>query len=408
MKFSDLLNLAQKSLRANLLRSIFTSLGIIIGVSSVITMLSIGSAAKEEVTNLIDKFGSNNLILRAQTSSRGGVSMGSNSGNTLNLNDMQALKEELPAIIAIAPEVSLSTQILANNNNWLSSVTGSTNDYFLMGNWSFESGRAFEDEELSAGSRVAIIGKTVQKNLFEEVDPLGEMIRINKVPFTVIGLLEEKGGSAWRDLDDTIVVPLKAAKQRLVGKKFPGNKIRSMTIKVKNADLISQTEEDIDRVMRKQHKLSANANPDFVIRNFAQFLNARQESADVMSILLATVAAISLIVGGIGIMNIMLVTVTERTKEIGICMSIGAKKSDIMYQFLIESLLISLIGGVIGVLIGLGLIYGIGEYFNWKTNIDIGSMILAFSFSSIIGIVFGFYPARKAANLNPIDALRYE
>ena len=408
MKFSDLLNLAQKSLRANLLRSILTSLGIIIGVSSVITMLSIGSAAKEEVTNLIDKFGSNNLILRAQTSSRGGVSMGSNSGNTLNLNDMKALKEELPAIIAIAPEVSLSTQILANNNNWLSSVTGSTNDYFLMGNWSFESGRAFEDEELIAGSRVAIIGKTVQKNLFEEVDPLGEMIRINKVPFTVIGLLEEKGGSAWRDLDDTIVVPLKAAKQRLVGKKFPGNKIRSMTIKVKNADLISQTEEDIDRVMRKQHKLSANANPDFVIRNFAQFLNARQESADVMSILLATVAAISLIVGGIGIMNIMLVTVTERTKEIGICMSIGAKKSDIMYQFLIESLLISLIGGVIGVLIGLGLIYGIGEYFNWKTNIDIGSMILAFSFSSIIGIVFGFYPARKAANLNPIDALRYE
>jgi len=408
MKFSDLLNLAQKSLRANLLRSILTSLGIIIGVSSVITMLSIGSAAKEEVTNLIDKFGSNNLILRAQTSSRGGVSMGSNSGNTLNLNDMKALKEELPAIIAIAPEVSLSTQILANNNNWLSSITGSTNDYFLMGNWSFESGRAFEDEELIAGSRVAIIGKTVQKNLFEEVDPLGEMIRINKVPFTVIGLLEEKGGSAWRDLDDTIVVPLKAAKQRLVGKKFPGNKIRSMTIKVKNADLISQTEEDIDRVMRKQHKLSANANPDFVIRNFAQFLNARQESADVMSILLATVAAISLIVGGIGIMNIMLVTVTERTKEIGICMSIGAKKSDIMYQFLIESLLISLIGGVIGVLIGLGLIYGIGEYFNWKTNIDIGSMILAFSFSSIIGIVFGFYPARKAANLNPIDALRYE
>ena len=408
MKFSDLLNLAQKSLRANLLRSILTSLGIIIGVSSVITMLSIGSAAKEEVTNLIDKFGSNNLILRAQTSSRGGVSMGSNSGNTLNLNDMKALKEELPAIIAIAPEVSLSTQILANNNNWLSSVTGSTNDYFLMGNWSFESGRAFEDEELNAGSRVAIIGKTVQKNLFEEIDPLGEMIRINKVPFTVIGLLEEKGGSAWRDLDDTIVVPLKAAKQRLVGKKFPGNKIRSMTIKVKNADLISQTEEDIDRVMRKQHKLSANANPDFVIRNFAQFLNARQESADVMSILLATVAAISLIVGGIGIMNIMLVTVTERTKEIGICMSIGAKKSDIMYQFLIESLLISLIGGVIGVLIGLGLIYGIGEYFNWKTNIDIGSMILAFSFSSIIGIVFGFYPARKAANLNPIDALRYE
>ena len=407
MKLSDLLNLAQKSLRSNLLRSILTSLGIIIGVSSVITMISIGSGAKEEVTKLIDKFGSNNLILRAQTSSRG-VSMGSNSGNTLDLNDMKALIEELPAIIAIAPQVSLSTQILANNNNWLSSVTGSNNNYFLMGNWSFDTGRGFEDEELNSGSRVAVIGKTVQKKLFETMDPVGEMIRINKVPFTIIGTLEEKGGSAWRDLDDTIVVPLKAAKQRLVGNKFPGNKIRSMTIKVKSSDLVSQTEIDIDRVMRKQHKLSANANPDFVVRNFAQFLNARQESANVMSILLATVAAISLIVGGIGIMNIMLVTVTERTKEIGICMSIGAKKSDILYQFLIESLLISLIGGVIGVLIGLGLIYGISEYFNWKMNIDLGSIILAFSFSSIIGIVFGFYPARKASNLNPIDALRYE
>jgi len=407
MKISDLFNLAQKSLRSNLLRSILTSLGIIIGVSSVITMISIGSGAKEEVTNLIDKFGSNNLILRAQTASRG-ISMGSNSGNTLDLNDMKALLEELPAIIAIAPQVSLSTQILANNNNWLSSVTGSNNDYFLMGNWSFDSGREFEDEELNSGSRVAIIGKTVQKKLFDEMDPIGEMIRINKVPFTIIGTLIEKGGSAWRDLDDTIVVPLKAAKQRLVGNKFPGNKIRSMTIKVKSSDLVSQTEIDIDRVMRKQHKLSANANPDFVVRNFAQFLNARQESANVMSILLATVAAISLIVGGIGIMNIMLVTVTERTKEIGICMSIGAKKTDILYQFLIESLLISLIGGVIGVIIGLGLIFGISEYFNWKMNIDFSSILLAFSFSSIIGIVFGFYPARKASNLNPIDALRYE
>ena len=407
MKISDLFNLAQKSLRSNLLRSILTSLGIIIGVSSVITMISIGSGAKEEVTNLIDKFGSNNLILRAQTASRG-ISMGSNSGNTLDLNDMKALLEELPAIIAIAPQVSLSTQILANNNNWLSSVTGSNNDYFLMGNWSFDSGREFEDEELNSGSRVAVIGKTVQKKLFDEMDPIGEMIRINKVPFTIIGTLIEKGGSAWRDLDDTIVVPLKAAKQRLVGNKFPGNKIRSMTIKVKSSDLVSQTEIDIDRVMRKQHKLSANANPDFVVRNFAQFLNARQESANVMSILLATVAAISLIVGGIGIMNIMLVTVTERTKEIGICMSIGAKKTDILYQFLIESLLISLIGGVIGVIIGLGLIFGISEYFNWKMNIDFSSILLAFSFSSIIGIVFGFYPARKASNLNPIDALRYE
>ncbi|PPR49726.1 MAG: Macrolide export ATP-binding/permease protein MacB [Alphaproteobacteria bacterium MarineAlpha5_Bin5] len=408
MLLIDLIYLSQKSLRSNILRSILTSLGIIIGVSSVITMISIGSGAREEVEKLIDRFGSNNLILRSQSSSSRGVSMGSNSINTLTLSDMENLKNELPAIKAIAPQVSLSTQILANNNNWLSSVTGTNNEYFELGNWSFETGRKFEEDELLSGKRVAIIGKTVQKNLFEENNPIDEIIRINKVPFTVIGILEAKGGTAWRDLDDTIVVPLKAAKQRLVGKKFPGDQIRSMTINVSSSDLLSKTEKDIDTVMRKLHKISANGNPDFVVRNFAQFLNARQESSKVMSILLATVAGISLIVGGIGIMNIMLVTVTERTKEIGVCMSVGAKKKDILYQFLIESLMISLIGGGIGIILGIGVVYGVSEYFNWKMKLDYISILLSFGFSSSIGIIFGFYPARKASNLNPIDALRYE
>ena len=408
MLLTDLIYLSQKSLRSNLLRSILTSLGIIIGVSSVITMISIGSGAREEVEKLIDRFGSNNLILRSQSSSSRGVSMGANSVNTLTLSDMENLKKELPAIKSIAPQVSLSTQILANNNNWLSSVTGTTNEYFDLGNWSFESGRSFEEDELLSGKRVAIIGKTVVKNLFGEINPIDEIIRINKVPFTVVGILEAKGGSAWRDLDDTIIVPLKAAKQRLVAKKFPGNQIRSMTINVSSSELLSQTEKDIDKVMRKLHKISANGNPDFVIRNFAQFLNARQDSSKVMSILLAVVAGISLIVGGIGIMNIMLVTVTERTKEIGVCMSVGAKKRDILYQFLIESLMISLIGGGIGILLGIGVVYGVSEYFNWKMKLDYMSIIMSFGFSSSIGILFGFYPARKASNLNPIDALRYE
>ena len=343
MKFDDVINLALKSLSTNILRSILTSLGIIIGVSSVITMISIGSGARQEVTNLIDKFGSNNLTIRAQSSSNRGVAMGSNSKNTLSLDDVNALTKNIPSILAVSPEVNLNTQILANNNNWLSFVTGTTNDYFMMQNWSFESGRLFDDSELISGARVAIIGKTVQQKLFQDNDPIGERIRVNKVPFIVIGLLEEKGGSAWRDLDDIIVVPLKTAKLRLVGNKYPGKLIRSMTVKVVSSDLVKQTEGDIERVLRQEHKLSANANADFIIRNFAQFLNARQESSKVMSILLATVAAISLIVGGIGIMNIMLVTVTERTKEIGICMSVGAKKRDILLQFLIESLLISLI-----------------------------------------------------------------
>ncbi len=408
MSLTDLIYLSQKSLRSNILRSVLTSLGIIIGVSSVITMISIGTGARLEVEQQIERFGSNNLILRAQSSNSRGVSMGNNSVNSLTLKDMEALKNELPAIAAIAPRVSLSTQIIANGNNWLATVTGSTNDYFELGNWKFEIGRAFQEDETTSGSRVAIIGKTVQKNLFGEDSPIDEVIRINKVPFTVIGLLEAKGGTAWADLDDTIIVPLKTAKQRLVAKKFPGDQIRSMTINVSSSDLLFKTEADIDTVMRKLHKISANGNPDFVIRNYAQFLNARQESSRVMSILLATVAGISLIVGGIGIMNIMLVTVTERTKEIGVCMSVGAKKRDVLLQFLIESLMISLIGGCLGIALGLGVIFGVSEYFNWKMSLDYMSLVLSFVFSSSIGVIFGFYPARKAASLNPIDALRYE
>ncbi|MDB4860664.1 ABC transporter permease [Alphaproteobacteria bacterium] len=408
MSLTDLIYLSQKSLRSNILRSVLTSLGIIIGVSSVITMISIGTGARLEVEQQIERFGSNNLILRAQSSNSRGVSMGNNSVNSLTLKDMEALKSEIPAISAIAPNVSLSSQVIANGNNWLTSVTGTTNEQFNLSNWKFEFGREFQEDELVSGSRVAIIGKTVQKNLFGEDNPIDEVIRINKVPFTVIGLLDAKGGTAWADLDDTIIVPLKTAKQRLVAKKFPGDQIRQMTINVSSSDLLFKTEADIDTVMRKLHKISANGNPDFVIRNYAQFLNARQESSRVMSILLATVAGISLIVGGIGIMNIMLVTVTERTKEIGVCMSVGAKKRDVLLQFLIESLMISLIGGCLGIALGLGVIFGVSEYFNWKMSLDYMSLVLSFVFSSSIGVIFGFYPARKAASLNPIDALRYE
>ena len=408
MSLTDLIYLSQKSLRSNILRSVLTSLGIIIGVSSVITMISIGTGARLEVEQQIERFGSNNLILRAQSSNSRGVSMGNNYVNSLTLKDMEALKSEIPAISAIAPNVSLSSQVIANGNNWLTSVTGTTNEQFNLSNWKFELGREFQEDELVSGSRVAIIGKTVQKNLFGEDNPIDEVIRINKVPFTVIGLLDAKGGTAWADLDDTIIVPLKTAKQRLVAKKFPGDEIRQMTINVSSSDLLFKTEADIDTVMRKLHKISANGNPDFVIRNYAQFLNARQESSRVMSILLATVAGISLIVGGIGIMNIMLVTVTERTKEIGVCMSVGAKKRDVLLQFLIESLMISLIGGCLGIALGLGVIFGVSEYFNWKMSLDYMSLVLSFVFYSSIGVIFGFYPARKAASLNPIDALRYE
>ena len=260
MSLTDLIYLSQKSLRSNILRSVLTSLGIIIGVSSVITMISIGTGARLEVEQQIERFGSNNLILRAQSSNNRGVSMGNNSVNSLTLKDMEALKSEIPAISAIAPNVSLSSQVIANGNNWLTSVTGTTNEQFNLSNWKFELGREFLEDELVSGSRVAIIGKTVQKNLFGEDNPIDEVIRINKVPFTVIGLLDAKGGTAWADLDDTIIVPLKTAKQRLVAKKFPGDQIRQMTINVSSSDLLFKTEADIDTVMRKLHKISANGN----------------------------------------------------------------------------------------------------------------------------------------------------
>ena len=250
MSLTDLIYLSQKSLRSNILRSVLTSLGIIIGVSSVITMISIGTGARLEVEQQIERFGSNNLILRAQSSNSRGVSMGNNSVNSLTLKDMEALKSEIPAISAIAPNVSLSSQVIANGNNWLTSVTGTTNEQFNLSNWKFELGREFQEDELVSGSRVAIIGKTVQKNLFGEDNPIDEVIRINKVPFTVIGLLDAKGGTAWADLDDTIIVPLKTAKQRLVAKKFPGDEIRQMTINVSSSDLLFKTEADIDTVMR--------------------------------------------------------------------------------------------------------------------------------------------------------------
>ena len=277
MSLTDLIYLSQKSLRSNILRSVLTSLGIIIGVSSVITMISIGTGARLEVEQQIERFGSNNLILRSQSSNSRGASMGNNSVNSLTLSDMEALKNELPAISSIAPRVSLSTQILANGNNWLATVTGSTNDYFELGNWKFELGREFQDDEIISGSRVAMIGKTVQKNLFGEDNPVDEVIRINKVPFTVIGLLDAKGGTAWADLDDTIIVPLKTAKQRLVAKKFPSDQIRSMTINVSSSELLFKTEENINRVIRKLHKISTNDNHDYVIRNYDQFLNDRQK-----------------------------------------------------------------------------------------------------------------------------------
>ena len=408
MSLTDLIYLSQKSLRSNILRSVLTSLGIIIGVSSVITMISIGTGARLEVEQQIERFGSNNLILRAQSSTNRGVSMGNNSVNSLTLKDMEALKSEIPAISAIAPNVSLSSQVIANGNNWLTSVTGTTNEQFNLSNWKFEFGREFQEDELVSGSRVAIIGKTVQKNLFGEESPIDEVIRINKVPFTVIGLLDAKGGTAWADLDDTIIVPLKTAKQRLVAKKFPGDQIRQMTINVSSSDLLFKTEADIDTVMRKLHKISANGNPDFVIRNYAQFLNARQESSRVMSILLATVAGISLIVGGIGIMNIMLVSVTERTREIGLSKALGATYKAIMLQFIIEAVLLCVIGGTVGVILGTSILYLFASFNEWPFAMPISAIVGSITFSAMVGLFFGIWPARKAANLDPATSLRYE
>lgn len=410
MKILDAFIAALRSLRSNTMRSVLTTLGIIIGVGAVIIMVSVGNGTKEEVNAMIDKLGANIMMVRPGRNFGGGVSGGAGSLPTLTEDDAWAIQNEIATVMMTAPTVRGNAQLIVGNLNWSTSVNGITNEFFSVREWELAYGRLFDSDEIKASSKVVILGETVAENLFPDQDPIGQALRINRVPFKVIGVLSPKGDSGpGGDQDDAVMLPITTAKKRVLGgRQRAGNLVDDIYVKAKSAEMVSQTEESVEALLRERHQIAPSQNDDFEIRNMAEFMNARADSSQAMSFLLMAVASISLIVGGIGIMNIMLVSVTERTREIGLRMAVGATGTNIMSQFLIESIVLSLIGGILGVILGLTGSLAMSTYSQWKAIIDPQSVLLAFSFSAAVGIFFGFYPARKASLLDPIEALRHE
>jgi len=408
LDFKSILKMATVSLKINKMRSILTSLGIIIGVSAVIIMLAVGSGASKKIAKEMESMGSNLLMIRSASAKSGGVRMGSGTRPTLTLKDAEAIEEKCRGILAIAPYSSESKQLTYGNQNWSTTVGGTTMPYFMIRNYEIESGRGFLREDSKNSTKVAIIGQTVSTELFGDVDPINKTIRIGNVPFKVVGLLKTKGSSGMgQDQDDLVFIPITTAQRKVFGTDFPGT-VNMIAVKAQNDEIITTTQEDISDLLKKRHNIGKNQDDDFEIRNLAEMQESIKSTTKTMSLLLGAIAGVSLIVGGIGIMNIMLVSVTERTKEIGIRMAIGAKASDIRIQFLIESFLLSMIGGLIGVVIGIGGAYLMKIFAGMNIAITMSSILLSLGFSAAIGLGFGYYPAYKASLLNPIDALRYE
>ncbi len=404
----ETLRTAVRSLLSNKIRSALTMLGIIIGVGAVITMVAIGAGASKNIAQYISGVGSNILIVMPGASSAGGVRQQIGSSSTLTVEDADALKREAFDLRGVAPEVYSRAQIIYGNLNWSTTVTGSTSDIFDIREWTVAAGRFFLDGENKSGAKVAVIGDTLARNLFGGEDPVGKTVRIRNVPVEVIGVLAPKGQTPWgQDQDDTVFVPFRTAQNRLFRRGI-ANSVQRITVAAVDNASVEAAEREVKSILRQRHRIGDGREDDFDVRNMAQMLDAARQSSRVMSLLLGAVASVSLLVGGIGIMNIMLVSVTERTREIGIRMAIGARSSKIRTQFLMEALLLSIAGGIIGILLGILASHTVTGALGWATEVSSGSVVLAFGFSVFVGIFFGFYPAWKASLLNPIEALRYE
>jgi putative ABC transport system permease protein len=407
MNLSMTLRIALKALSRNKMRSGLTMLGIIIGVGAVIAMIAIGSGAKARIQEQIASMGSNLIIVLSGAATSGGMRWGSGSVPTLTVEDAKEIAE-LSAVKYSAPVIQGVVQVVYGNQNWSTIAIGSTPEALLIRDWPVVKGRPLNQGDIDGATKTCLLGQTVVENLFGEMDPVGQVVRIKKFPFTVVGVLGPKGQSTWgQDQDDVVYVPLTTAQRLLFGQQFPGM-VRAISVQAMGPDTMKEAEEQITQLLRQRHRLRPGQENDFTVRNLTEAFSTAEESARVMSLLLGAIASISLLVGGIGIMNIMLVSVTERTREIGLRMAVGARGRDILYQFLIESLVLSLIGGVIGILVGVIASQLISRFFQWPTLISIQALFLSFSFAGAVGIFFGFYPARKAARLDPIEALRYE
>ena len=402
--------IAVRALRVNLLRSALTMLGIVIGVGAVITMVAVGTGAQARVAEQIQSLGSNMIIVLSGSITAGGVRMGSGSQLTITEDDAWAIQREVRTVAAAAPTSRGGAQIVYGNLNWATSVQGVTGEFFMAREWDVTDGRLFSQDEVEGAAKVALIGQTVVGNLFGDGDPLGQVIRIKNVPFGVIGVLERKGQTTFgQDQDDTVLIPLSTAKKKVLGSSQANARaVGSIAVKVREARAMQDAEQEIRSLLRQRHRLQAFQDDDFWIRNLTEVLQSQEASSRVLTWLLAAIASVSLLVGGIGIMNIMLVSVTERTREIGLRMAVGARGRDILVQFLVEAVTLSLIGGVIGIALGLGGSYAIAYFAQWRTLVSPEAVALAFVFSAAVGVFFGFYPARQASRLNPIDALRYE
>ena len=410
MSMLALLRIALRALAINKLRSALTMLGIVIGVAAVIVMIAVGAGAQARVEEQIRALGSNLLLVMSGATTAGGVRMGFGSNFTLSEDDAIAINREIPDALA-APALRGSAQVIWGNANWSTQIFGVTPEYLEARQWPLAAGRGFEPAEMSGAGKVCLIGATVAKQLFGSGDPLDQVIRVKRVPFTVIGVLEVKGQSLMgTDQDDLVLMPISTARTRVLGSANAARQRAVGTIWVKVADGLDTraVEEQVRSLLRQRHRLQAGADDDFSLRNLQEVMAAQEASSRVLALLLAAVASVSLLVGGIGIMNIMLVSVTERTREIGLRMAVGARTRDILGQFLVEAVTLSLIGGLIGVALGMGGSVAIAHFFGWRVLLSPEAIALAVAFAFAIGVFFGFYPARKAARLNPVEALRFE
>ncbi|MFZ2727331.1 MAG: ABC transporter permease [Methylococcaceae bacterium] len=396
-----------RAMHANRLRSLLTMLGMVFGVGAVIMMLAIGQGAQLSVNQSIASMGSNIFIVLSGSTTAGGIRQGSGSVPTLTLGDAQAISE-LPEIAQTAPSLPNNAQLIYASNNWSTQVSGTTPAFFEVREWAIASGEAFKNSDVRSATRVLLLGQTVARNLFGDEDPVGKTVRVKNSPFLVLGVLAAKGQNLdGRDQDDTVFVPITTAQRQLFGNQFAGM-IRFITVKAKSAQLMNSAEQSMTELLKARHKIRAGQDNDFSIRNLTSAAMAASNTTQAMSVMLGAIASVSLLVGGIGIMNIMLVSVTERTREIGIRMAIGARKRDILFQFLFEAIMISLGGSFIGSVLGIASAYLFSQFNEAMVVVTLDSVLLAFGVAVAVGIFFGFYPARKAANLKPIEALRYQ